>query len=214
MRKSCRAIKRTASTNIIILILRLSVRVYYPLWSTYTVRVDTMSTTMNLPRDVTFRRRRRRRRRRHRRAPETSAERGTTANCRVKERRMTETANCFLLRGPTEDIASQPVGCLKDVLFDIIIIIILKVRVYSRPPLPPPRASAVHNNIICFFSHSKILFVVRILLLAIRFTENFDALLVRASNNNCVQSLSPSLGLARIVPAIIRYNIRKFIVIY
>jgi hypothetical protein len=147
MRKSCPAIKRTASTSIIISI-RLSEREYYPLWSAYTVRVDTM--TMNLPRDVTFRRRRRRR------APETSAERGTTANCRVKERRMTETANCFLLRGPTEDIASQPVGCLEDVLFDIIIIIIiiLKVRVYSRPPLPPC-ASAVHNNIICFFSVSK-----------------------------------------------------------
>ncbi|XP_050058523.1 uncharacterized protein LOC114119237 [Aphis gossypii] len=45
--------------------------------------------------DVTFRRRRRR----LRRTPETSAERGTTANCRVKERRMTETANCFLLHG-------------------------------------------------------------------------------------------------------------------
>lgn len=89
----------------------------------------------------------RRCRRRGRRVPETGAEGGTTANCRVKERRMTETANCFLpapkILPHHSRLAAQRMSCL----ILLLLLLLYTMREYSRP-------SVVRNNNIthnCFF---------------------------------------------------------------
>jgi len=77
------------------------------------------------------------RRRRGRRTPETGAEGGTTANCRVKERRMTETANCFLpapkILPHHSRLVAQRMSCL---ILLLLLLLYTKCAYYIVRPLP------------------------------------------------------------------------------